>query len=188
MKKLAIAFLFSILFHGKANALNTTYSNEQIQNVNISKVNGIVLSTGAGASGPGTIRVILSSDTSLSVSFGTSTINAVIVGSVTIANVSGGTLTTDATTYRTIAVSTVACGTTLTMIFSTNTARVSNLVCNEGSSAVRLGPSTITATVGQYFGPNSCITYDKPRYFIGSLWCISTTGSAQAISATEGTP
>jgi hypothetical protein len=94
----------------------------------------------------------------------------------------------DAQSFKTLATSTAACTSTVAVVLSTNTARVGNLICNEDASvSVRVGPSTINANVGTLLTAGKCITYDLPRYFRGSVWCVST-GATVKINAIEGTP
>lgn len=183
MKKIALFVMF--LCYGTAHsqsATGTTYSNQKLQDVNLSKIAGVSVST---ASGTGALPVTFASTTVITANLSGSL--AIASGTINVQNVPGTMLTTDVTTYLTITVSTASCSSSAKLVMSANSSRVANLFCNEGTIPVRLGPSTITTTIGQAVFAGACITYDKPRYYRGPIYCIST-GADQPISETEGTP
>lgn len=67
--------------------------------------------------------------------------------------------------------------------------RVVSLFTNECSTAaVRVGPSSVSATVGQLVPAGKTLTLDIPRFFRGVLYVIGTDPMACPYSTMEGLP
>lgn len=67
--------------------------------------------------------------------------------------------------------------------------RVVSLFTNECSTAaVRVGPSTVSATVGQIVKAGATLSLDVPRFFRGALYVIGTDPMSCPYSTSEGLP
>jgi hypothetical protein len=115
-------------------------------------------------------------------------ISSITVPNVTIA--SNTIVTTDALPYTGIVPSTGTCGDTPTLVVSASTTAVGTRFCNRGQLDVMTGGATITPSVGGIVFAGACVDLDNPRYFRGSLYCISTStpGFPQLFSTIQAFP
>jgi len=106
-------------------------------------------------------------------------------GSITV----DGTLSVSPGSWTTTVVSTGACGAAATLAIAAQASAKTAMFCNEGTDAVRVGPSSITSSVGTKVLGSSCVPLDGPSSaFQGALYCIRTTGSDQAFNTFQGLP
>lgn len=126
------------------------------------RIRGVAVSTGTGTADSGTQRVTFALD--------------------------GSSIPVNSSAFTVVTVSTAACAATATLVLPSNSNRTASLVCNEGADAVRVGPSSVSATVGLLVIADSCVGLDNPNRYTGALYCIRTGDSDMKISAIEGTP
>lgn len=80
---------------------------------------------------------------------------------------------------NTITISTFSVGTSTVQVLNADSNRVLTILTNEGSKDVRLGPTSITSTIGLLFPNGTISTLDGLRYFRSTLFAIAVAGTSK---------